>query len=99
MSQAVEQPRRRLLLAALAGLASFVFLSGIFVTAMHVQYRAIDVQYLLFAMLRIAAMSLVTAGVTALVSRYLRTVLLAVIFGAAAGLLLAVVYVNAVTAN
>ena len=71
--------------AVVAGSASMIVLSGIFLATMLVHYQAIDWQYLQFALLRIGAVSLVVAVLAHLLAKRLRSTWVAALFGAVVG--------------
>ncbi len=80
-----------------AGLASALTLVGIFVYAMMVHYRAIDVAYLVFALPRIGVISLVVAALAHVLAAHLSSSWRSLLFGATAGFLGGATYVAAVT--
>ncbi len=95
MSQTLQSNPRRLVPALAAGLASFIVLSGLFVATMLLHYRAIDFAYVSFALLRILAISTLVAAVAFVAGRYLRCLVVAALFGTAAGLVGGAVFVAA----
>ena len=95
MSQVPQSNHRRFAPALAAGLASFVALSGLFVATMLVHYRVIDVAYLSFALLRIAAISTFVAALALVAGRHLRSIAVAAVFGTVAGLMGGMAFVAA----
>lgn len=95
MSQTLQGNPRRLALGLTSGLASLVVLSGLFVATMLLHYRAIDCAYLSFALLRIAVISTLVAAVAFAAGRHLRSLAVAAILGAVAGLIGGVAFVAA----
>jgi len=97
MSQTLQSNPRRLAPALVAGLASIIVLSGLFIAAMLLHYRAIDFAYLSFALLRIVAISTFVTAVAHVAARHLSSVAVAALFGAVAGLIGGVAFVAAAT--
>ncbi len=71
--------------ALIAAIASVLLLSGIFVATMLVHYRAIDLEYLQLALLRIGGISLAVAAMARLLGKHLCSASRAGLFGAIAG--------------
>ena len=86
MSQLTKDDLRRSVPALVAGASSFFALSALFVATMLLHYQAIDFTYLSFALLRITAIAAVVTVLAWVATRYLRSLLLAVLFGLVAGL-------------
>jgi hypothetical protein len=78
-----------------AGLASFMLLGGVFVATMLQHYQALDLAYLSYALARIAAISLVVAAAAFMAGRRLRSLAIAALFGAVAGIIGGVAFVAA----
>ena len=97
MSQVMQPNDHRVVPAAVSGMASFAVLASLFMVTMLTHYRAIDTDYLLFALLRISAISLLVAVMAALLAHRLRSVVRALLFGAVLGLVGGVAYVAAAT--
>jgi hypothetical protein len=95
MSQTLQGNPRRLAPSLAAGLASFIALTALFVATMLIHYRAIDLAYLSFALLRIVAISALVFVVAFVVARHLRSLAGAALFGAVAGLVGGVAFVAA----
>ena len=97
MSQTVQAQtiRSRLAPALVAGAASFLTLGALLLATMLLQYRSVDFPYLLFALPRIAAISLSVAVLAHLAGRRLRSALAAGLFGVIAGFLGGVAFVVA----
>lgn len=93
MSQTLPNHRRRFAPPLAAGLASFVLLSGLFVATMLLQYRAIDMAYLSLALLRIIVISTLVAAMAFVAGRHLRSLAVAALLGAVAGLIGGVAFV------
>jgi hypothetical protein len=94
MSQLFSQ-RSSVSPAVMAGLASMLVLSGIFLATMLVHYQAIDWPYLQFALLRIGAVSMAVAVLSHLLAKRLRPIWLAALFGALVGFAGGVAFVAA----
>ena len=88
---------RRLAPAIVAGLASFMVLTSLFVAAMLNNYLVIDFSYLWFAVLRIMANSILVSAAALLIARYLRSLVTAALFGVVTGFMGGVAVVTAVT--
>jgi len=86
MSQTLQSNPRRLASALGPGLASLGVLSCLFVATMLLHYQAIDFAYLSFALFRILAISTLVAAVAFMAGRHLRSLAVAALFGAVAGL-------------
>ena len=97
MLQVMQPNGLRIVPAAVSGMASFAVLGSLFMATMLTQYRAIDIDYLLFALLRVSAISLLVTVVAALLAHRLRSVVRALLFGAVLGLVGGVAYVAAAT--
>jgi hypothetical protein len=72
-----------------------MLLAGIFVATMLQHYRAIDLDYLSYALIRITAISVLVAAAAFLAGRHLRSLAIAALFGAVAGIVGGVAFVAA----